>query len=252
MTRTTPGALAITLVCIAAPAFAQYTPLFVIPVESASNVTLPAGTAARVRLTGTDATLGAALGVKASDGAMAFEYIIDAYPQLESQVSRNWLEPTFVIDFDEPVFAELQTAMKEQQVKPEREALVAFVDRFIDKKSPRGWDLASTVARRREGDCTEHAVLTAALARLQGQPARVVVGLALISQGTDHQAFGHAWTEMLEGGKWVVADAALSGQTDIVRYLPLSLIEDEGIGYQMALAGVSRRWVQRVEVLGPK
>jgi len=252
MTRTTLGALAITLACLAAPALAQYTPLFVIPVDSAGNVTLPAGTAARVRLTGTDATLGTALGVKAPDDAMAFEYIIDAYPQLQSQVSRTWLEPTFVIDFDEPVFAELQTAMKDQKVGAEREALIAFVDRFIDKKSPRGWDLASTVARRREGDCTEHAVLTAALARLQGQPARVVVGLALISQGTDHQAFGHAWTEMLEGGKWVVADAALSGQTDIVRYLPLSLIEDEGIGYQMALAGVSRRWVQRVEVLGPK
>jgi len=252
MTRTTLGALAITLACLAAPALAQYTPLFVIPVDSAGNVTLPAGTAARVRLTGTDATLGTALGVKAPDDAMAFEYIIDAYPQLQSQVSRTWLEPTFVIDFDEPVFAELQTAMKDQKVGAEREALIAFVDRYIDKKRPRGWDLASTVARRREGDCTEHAVLTAALARLQGQPARVVVGLALISQGTDHQAFGHAWTEMLEGGKWVVADAALSGQTDIVRYLPLSLIEDEGIGYQMALAGVSRRWVQRVEVLGPK
>ena len=75
-------------------------------------------------------------------------------------------------------------------------------------------------------------MLTAALARLRGQPARVVVGLALISQDTDHQAFGHAWTEMLEGDKWVVADAALRGHTYIVRYLPLSLIEDEGIGYR--------------------
>ena len=107
MTRTTQGALAITLACIAAPASAQYTPLFVIPVESASKVTLPAGTAARVRLTGTDTTLGAALGVKATDGAMAFEYIIDAYPQLQARRPRTWLEPTFVIDFDEPVFAEV-------------------------------------------------------------------------------------------------------------------------------------------------
>ena len=252
MTRTTLGALAVTFASIAAPGFAQYTPLFVIPVESANLVKLPAGSAARVRLTGTDSTLGAALGIQAADGAMTFEYLIDAYPQLQARAKRSWLEPTFMIDFDEPVFAGLQTAMKDQDVKPEREALVAFVDRFIDKKNPRGWDLASTVATRREGDCSEHAVLTAALARLQGQPARVVVGIALISRDTDHQAFGHAWVEMLEGGKWVVADAALRDQSYIVRYLPLALIEEEGPGYKMALAGAARHWVQRVEVLGAK
>jgi hypothetical protein len=252
MTRSTLGALAITLACISTPGFAQYTPLFVIPVESASNVKLPAGTPARVRLTGTDSTLGTALGIQAPEGAPAFEYIIDAYPQLQARVGRTWLEPTFMIDFDEPVFAGLQTTMKDQSVKPERESLVAFVDRFIDKKNPRGWDLASTVATRREGDCTEHAVLTAALARLYGQPARVVVGIVLISRDTEHQAFGHAWAEMLEDGEWVVADAALRSHTYIVRYLPLALIEDEGTGYKMAVAGAARRWVQRVEVLGTK
>ena len=252
MKRTTRRALAVTFACIAAPVFAQYTPLFVIPVEAASNVTLPAGSAARVRLTGTDDTLGAALGIQASEGAMTFDYVIDAYPQLQSRVVRSWREPTFLIDFDEPVFAGLQAAMKDQNVRPEREALVAFVDRFIDKKNPRGWDLASTVATRREGDCTEHAVLTAALARLLGQPARVVVGIALISRDTEHQAYGHAWVEMLENGKWVVADAALRDHSYIVRYLPLALIEEEGPGYKMALAGAARRWVQRVEVLGTK
>lgn len=252
MRRTTLGALAVTFACIAAPVFAQYTPLFVIPVESASNVTLPTGSAARVRLTGTDETVGAALGIKTTEGTTTFDYVIDAYPQLQSRGVRSWLEPTFLIDFDEPVFAGLRTAMKDQNVKPEREALAAFVDRFIDKKNPRGWDLASTVATRREGDCTEHAVLTAALARLQGQPARVVVGIALISRDTHHQAFGHAWVEMLESGKWVVADAALRDHSYIVRYLPLALIEEEGPGYKMALAGAARRWVQRVEVLGTK
>ena len=250
MMRAVTGALGFLLACMALPGPAEYTPLFVIPVVSTGDVKLPAGVPARVRLTGIDSTLGTALGVKLAEGATDFDYLIDVYPQLRSGAERTWLEPTFMIDFDEPVFINVQSMMQDQDVKPEREALVAFVDGFIDKKSPRGWDLASTVATRREGDCTEHAVLTAALARLRGMPARVVVGVALVSRDTDHQAFGHAWAETLEKGKWVVADAALRDVEYVVRYLPLGVVEDEGLGYKMALAGIARRWVQRVEVLG--
>ena len=39
---------------------------------------------------------------------------------------------------------------------------------------------AAEVARSREGDCTEHAVLLAALARARGIPARVAMGLVYV------------------------------------------------------------------------
>jgi transglutaminase-like putative cysteine protease len=94
-------------------------------------------------------------------------------------------------------------------------------------------------------------VLTAALARLYGIPARVVVGVALVSDGKEFSAFGHAWAETLENGKWVVADAAMRGFTQTVRYVPVGLIEDEGMGYSMGLAGLTRKWIRRVVVLGP-
>ena len=251
MRRIHSGAWILVLACLAAPSHAQLTPLFVIPTQNAGGVALPAGKPAQVRITSIEAAkLAAVLGVQAPADAPSFEYTIDAYPQLQSPAGRTWLEATFVIDYDEPVFAKLETEMKERGVRNERAALVKFVDELIDEDVPRGWDLASVVATRRQGDCSEHAVLTAALARRAGMPARVVIGIALVSNNNDHAAIGHAWTEVLEGGKWVIADAALNGLDQTVRYIPVGLIEDESMGYKMGLAALTRRWVQKVEVLG--
>jgi transglutaminase-like putative cysteine protease len=228
-------------------------PLYVVPVDSASGVSLPDGEPALVRLTGSEATpaLAELLGVAAPAGATKFEYRIDRYPQLATRVPRTWLEPTFVIDFKEPAVASLTEEMEEYGEKPTRAALVEFVARFIDETVPRGWDPASVIAERRQGDCTEHAVLTVALARLHGIPARVAVGIALISDGTEHFAAGHAWAELRQGHQWVVADAALHNVGKSVRHLPTGILEEEGMGYKMALMALMQRSVQRVEVLGP-
>jgi len=61
---------------------------------------------------------------------------------------------------------------------------------------------AKEVLTQREGDCTEHAVLLAALLRAEGLPSRVVAGLV------HHEgAFvGHMWTEVHVNG-WVPLDA---------------------------------------------
>jgi transglutaminase-like putative cysteine protease len=60
-----------------------------------------------------------------------------------------------------------------------------------------------------KGDCSEAAVLTAALLRAAGIPSRVVLGYATLGQGV---WIGHAWTEAWLGGArggWVGVDAAL-------------------------------------------
>jgi transglutaminase-like putative cysteine protease len=62
---------------------------------------------------------------------------------------------------------------------------------------------AAEVLRTREGDCTEHAVLTAALCRAAGVPARVVVGYLYV-RGT---FLGHMWAEAY-AGRWIPLDAA--------------------------------------------
>jgi hypothetical protein len=62
---------------------------------------------------------------------------------------------------------------------------------------------ALDVLRTREGDCNEHAVLYAALARAAGVPTRIAIGLVW---SDDLQAFGyHAWNEVYTG-QWTPID----------------------------------------------
>jgi hypothetical protein len=69
---------------------------------------------------------------------------------------------------------------------------------------------ASEVCRQKEGDCTEHSVLLAALGRACGLPSRVAAGLVYVPQINDQKdVFGfHMWTQFLIGDTWVDFDAA--------------------------------------------
>jgi hypothetical protein len=101
---------------------------------------------------------------------------------------------------------------------------------------------AAEVAENLAGDCTEHAVLLAALARVAGVPSRVAVGLVYAeSLG----AFGgHMWTEVYVNGKWIpldgtlgrgfvggthikLADASLDGADATVAFVPVTRVLDK-------------------------
>jgi transglutaminase-like putative cysteine protease len=62
------------------------------------------------------------------------------------------------------------------------------------------------ILRDLTGDCSEAAVLTAALLRSRGVPARLALGFASLGQGV---FIGHAWCEAWLDGGWVGVDAAL-------------------------------------------
>jgi len=87
-------------------------------------------------------------------------------------------------------------------------ALEGYVSRLITKKDfSRAFATAAEVAENPAGDCTEHAVLLAALARARGIPARAAMGLVYM-QGK--QSFGyHMWDEVYVDGRWVPIDATL-------------------------------------------
>jgi hypothetical protein len=76
-----------------------------------------------------------------------------------------------------------------------------------------GYADAVQALRTGRGDCTEYAVLLAALARAQGIPTRVVVGMAYSSRFTGQKdAFSpHAWVQAYDGSRWVSYDAAFDG-----------------------------------------
>jgi hypothetical protein len=68
---------------------------------------------------------------------------------------------------------------------------------------------ASRVARDLRGDCRSYAVLTAAMCRAAGVPARTAVGLLYVQRAGGPQLGFHMWTEVWAGGQWLGLDATL-------------------------------------------
>ncbi|HEX4952164.1 MAG TPA: transglutaminase-like domain-containing protein [Thermoanaerobaculia bacterium] len=97
------------------------------------------------------------------------------------------------------------------------EILRAFVHRYLQR-----YDLAtafvpaSVVAEQKSGDCTESAVLLAALLRGAGIPSRVVDGLLYVEEfAGEREIFGyHMWTQAFVDGRWVDYDAITEGRFD--------------------------------------
>lgn len=71
---------------------------------------------------------------------------------------------------------------------------------------------ASEVAKARQGDCTEYAVLLAAVMRSEGVPARVAVGFAYVANPAS--LVPHMWTEAWIDGQWIPFDATLGGEVN--------------------------------------
>jgi hypothetical protein len=82
-------------------------------------------------------------------------------------------------------------------------------DYIVEKNLSVGYASAAEAAASRQGDCTEHAVLTAAMCRAAGVPARVASGIVYIPDfvGRKNVFGGHAWVQAYVGGKWIGLDA---------------------------------------------
>lgn len=99
-------------------------------------------------------------------------------------------------------------------VSPDRneaEAAVALEkyvhEKLTSKNFSTAFASAAEVADKLEGDCTEHAVLLAALLRARGIPSRVAVGLVYVPGQA--KMGGHMWTEALFTDGWVPLDGTL-------------------------------------------
>lgn len=74
-----------------------------------------------------------------------------------------------------------------------------------------GFATAGEVIRTKQGDCSEHGVLLAAMLRGAGIPSRVVSGMIYVTQFMKQRnIFGyHMWAQAWIDGKWVDLDATL-------------------------------------------
>jgi hypothetical protein len=131
-------------------------------------------------------------------------------PAADQYLPNDWLQSTA------PEIVQLaERAVGDAKAPRERmQRIETFVRGYIRKKSlDVGYASALEVARKPEGDCTEHALLVAALGRASGVATRVVDGLAYASgfAGREQVFVPHAWAQAFVDGRWQSFDAALAG-----------------------------------------
>lgn len=145
------------------------------------------------------------------------------------------------------------------------EALRRRVYTLIGKKDlDVGFASAAETARTRSGDCTEHAVLLAAMLRAQKIPSRVVSGLVYVEREGGGLFGYHMWTQALlpkaaddgaGGGRvWTDLDATLGAETptDATHIaLVVSTLGDDQMSNDLVrlvpLLGTLKIGVERVE-----
>ena len=134
-------------------------------------------------------------------------------PEAGDFTANDWLQS------DAPeVSALAQRALGEIGDAPSEDARMRGLERFVrgfisSKTLGVGYASALEIVRKPEGDCTEHAVLLAALGRSLGIATRVVDGLAYAPEfAGERQVFvPHAWVQAWTDGAWRSYDAALAG-----------------------------------------
>ena len=127
-----------------------------------------------------------------------------------ADIDAEFVNPTqFLQSTDKGVIQHARAAVQ-SETNPWKQALLMekYVHRNLKKKNfSTALASATEVARNMEGDCTEHAMLLAAMLRAQKLPARVAVGLVYIP---NRKSFGgHMWTEVFLDQRWIPLDATL-------------------------------------------
>ena len=119
-----------------------------------------------------------------------------------------YLQPSAFIQSDHPNIQSLaQKIVVNQNTALEKvHALVDWVYQNIEKRPVLSLPDALSTLENRVGDCNEHAVLFAALARAAGMPCRVEAGLVYLKG----RFYYHAWN-LVYLGRWITVDA-LFGQ----------------------------------------
>ncbi len=130
-------------------------------------------------------------------------------PQAPSEAATEGdLKPNTLIQSDDKLIVEMAQQVA-GRISDRWQAAVALEKWVSTKMTSVGvssaFATAAEVARTFRGDCTEHAVLLAALVRARGIPSRVAIGLVYVNQ----QFLYHMWTEVCIDGQWIPLDATL-------------------------------------------
>ena len=116
----------------------------------------------------------------------------------------TFLAPSPFIQSDHPAIQKLTSDLVAENDLPLEKArkLVAWIQAHIQKRPVISLPDALSTLENRVGDCNEHAVLFAALARAAGIPTKIEAGVVFLRK----RFFYHAWNSIYVG-RWVTVDA---------------------------------------------
>jgi hypothetical protein len=134
--------------------------------------------------------------------------------ELSADERRRALEPTQWLESADPFLLKRSLFFTEDRKDPAAKMLrlTEFVRSHMGTKFDMlGYGTALEALRSRRGDCTEFAVLLAAMGRAAGVPTRIAIGrvYARHFEGYRHVFVPHAWVQAWTGSGWESFDAAI-------------------------------------------
>jgi hypothetical protein len=164
-----------------------------------------------------------------------------------SEVDATYLRPNGIITSEDDRVKTLAKRVAGDALSPWDRAVKIehwVFENIRDKNFAIAFAPADEVARNLSGDCSEHAVLAAAMTRAVGIPARLAVGLLYVDNPRQKlKGFGyHVWHEVYVNNRWValdsswdqsnvdathikLADTSLEGVAPFEAFLPIARIE---------------------------
>jgi transglutaminase-like putative cysteine protease len=148
--------------------------------------------------------------VNSLPGNVTFPYRKKDRDALNALVPNNWVQSDnkFILSLAKKA---VQNAADAADAAKKIEKFVS--DYIKNRNLNTGYASALEVAKSRSGDCTEFAVLTAAMCRAIKIPARVIFGVVYVKNqnGPNGSFVGHAWVQVYLNGSWYDIDSALLG-----------------------------------------
>lgn len=129
------------------------------------------------------------------------------YPPVVPEDLEIYTMPESMIQSDDSVIVEKAASLTEGSTDSWEAArrISSFVDVSVENSPTVSLPSAVDVIENLRGDCNEHTILTVALARAAGLPARICAGIVYLND-----SFGyHAWP-MIWVGEWVEIDPTFS------------------------------------------
>ena len=191
------------------------------------------------------------LSSRSSSGGKEFTLATGNYGDTGSPGRDEYLKNTPYLNLESSVIK--AAAGRFSRSKDRVREISEFVYSHISgKKEGHNIVTAASVMKNRTGDCKQHSILTVALLRANGIPARAVVGIILSEyfNGKRNVFVYHMWAEAYVNGRWELVDSTRPSDIHHNRYIAFAfhnLKTEAPLDYLTAISAISNVKIRQSE-----